>query len=134
MCYAVPCRAVPCCGVLRAQVLHSDLKARNVLLKSDASGRGCIAKVADFGLAQTVDCMETHVSAFQVWTGQGVQGGGVCASAGGGGWSGPDGGLHGDTRVSLPGACSAGHEGGTCAWAGGGGGRVQKREGCGAGQ
>lgn len=49
-----------------AQVLHSDLKVRNVLLKSDASGRGCIAKVADFGLAVRMDCMDTHVSAFQV--------------------------------------------------------------------
>eukprot|EP00775_Hariotina_reticulata_P003853 gene3853-4110_t len=47
------------------QVLHSDLKVRNVLLKSDASGRGCIAKVADFGLAVRMDCMDTHVSAFQ---------------------------------------------------------------------
>jgi hypothetical protein len=48
------------------QVLHSDLKVRNVLLKSDASARGCIAKVADFGLAVRMDCMDTHVSAFQV--------------------------------------------------------------------
>jgi serine/threonine protein kinase len=47
-------------------VLHSDLKVRNVLLKSDASARGCIAKVADFGLAVRMDCMDTHVSAFQV--------------------------------------------------------------------
>jgi hypothetical protein len=47
-------------------VLHSDLKVRNVLLKTDASARGCIAKVADFGLAVRMDCMETHVSAFQV--------------------------------------------------------------------
>lgn len=51
------------------QVLHSDLKVRNVLLKSDASGRGCIAKVADFGLAIKMDCMDTHVSAFQVGCG-----------------------------------------------------------------
>jgi serine/threonine protein kinase len=48
------------------QVLHSDLKVRNVLLKSDASPRGCIAKVADFGLAVKMDCMDTHISAFQV--------------------------------------------------------------------
>jgi hypothetical protein len=47
-------------------VLHSDLKVRNVLLKSDASGRGCVAKVADFGLAVRMDCMDTHISAFQV--------------------------------------------------------------------
>ncbi|KAI8468110.1 MAG: kinase-like domain-containing protein [Monoraphidium minutum] len=46
-------------------VLHSDLKVRNVLLKSDASPRGCTAKVADFGLAVRIDCMDTHVSAFQ---------------------------------------------------------------------
>lgn len=46
-------------------VLHSDLKSRNVLLKSDASGRGCIAKVADFGLAVRMDHTDTHVSAFQ---------------------------------------------------------------------
>jgi serine/threonine protein kinase len=50
------------------QVLHSDLKVRNVLLKSDASARGCIAKVADFGLAVRMDCNDTHVSAFQVMT------------------------------------------------------------------
>jgi Ser/Thr protein kinase RdoA (MazF antagonist) len=49
-----------------SQVLHSDLKVRNVLLKSDASGRGCVAKVADFGLAVRMDCMDTHISAFQV--------------------------------------------------------------------
>jgi serine/threonine protein kinase len=47
-------------------VLHSDLKVRNVLLTSDASGRGCVAKVADFGLAVKMDCMDTHISAFQV--------------------------------------------------------------------
>lgn len=47
-------------------MLHSDLKVRNVLLTSDASGRGCVAKVADFGLAVKLDCMDTHISAFQV--------------------------------------------------------------------
>ncbi|WIA39118.1 hypothetical protein OEZ86_005253 [Tetradesmus obliquus] len=47
------------------QVLHSDLKVRNVLLKSDASARGCIVKVADFGLAVRMECCDTHVSAFQ---------------------------------------------------------------------
>ncbi|KAI8468844.1 MAG: hypothetical protein J3K34DRAFT_515195 [Monoraphidium minutum] len=48
------------------QVLHSDLKARNVLLKADGkSGRGCIAKVADFGLAVQIDPSITHVSEYQ---------------------------------------------------------------------
>jgi hypothetical protein len=38
-----------------------------VLLKSDGSSeRGCIAKVADFGLAVKMDHQDTHVSAFQV--------------------------------------------------------------------
>lgn len=33
-------------------ILHSDLKAGNVMLKSDGGdGRGVIAKVSDFGLA-----------------------------------------------------------------------------------
>jgi serine/threonine protein kinase len=59
--------AVCCCGPL--QVIHSDLKVRNVLLKSDGSSeRGCIAKVADFGLAVKMDNQDTHVSAFQVST------------------------------------------------------------------
>jgi serine/threonine protein kinase len=49
------------------QVIHSDLKVRNVLLKSDGSSeRGCVAKVADFGLAVKMDTQDTHVSAFQV--------------------------------------------------------------------
>ncbi|WIA33746.1 hypothetical protein OEZ86_006861 [Tetradesmus obliquus] len=48
------------------QVLHSDLKVRNVLLKSDGSSeRGCMAKVADFGLAVKLELNHTHVSAFQ---------------------------------------------------------------------
>jgi serine/threonine protein kinase len=48
-------------------VLHSDLKVRNVLLKSDGSSeRGCVAKVADFGLAVKLEMNHTHVSAFQV--------------------------------------------------------------------
>lgn len=47
------------------QVIHSDLKARNVLLKTDArSGRGAVAKVADFGLAVRIDVFSTHVSEF----------------------------------------------------------------------
>jgi len=61
--------AVCCCGPLLLQVIHSDLKVRNVLLKSDGSSeRGCIAKVADFGLAVKMDNQDTHVSAFQVST------------------------------------------------------------------
>ncbi|KAF8060038.1 serine/threonine-protein kinase [Scenedesmus sp. PABB004] len=48
------------------QVIHSDLKVRNVLLKSDGSSeRGCVAKVADFGLAVRMENADTHVSAFQ---------------------------------------------------------------------
>lgn len=49
-------------------VLHSDLKARNIMLKgSGADGRGVVAKVADFGLSVRMDHMETHMSnAFQV--------------------------------------------------------------------
>lgn len=49
-------------------ILHSDLKARNVLLRSDAhDSRGFTAKVADFGLSLTIDPQSTHVSnAFQV--------------------------------------------------------------------
>eukprot|EP00878_Enallax_costatus_P026891 GHUV01028902.1.p1 GENE.GHUV01028902.1~~GHUV01028902.1.p1 ORF type:complete len:767 (+),score=239.67 GHUV01028902.1:298-2598(+) len=48
-------------------VLHSDLKARNIMLKSSGShGCGVTAKVADFGLAVKMDHMETHLSnAFQ---------------------------------------------------------------------
>ena len=47
-------------------VVHSDLKCRNVLLKSDgAAGRGATAKVADFGLAQRLDAHDTHISALQ---------------------------------------------------------------------
>lgn len=49
------------------QVIHSDLKARNVLLKSDGSdGRGVVAKVADFGLAIKMDTLGTHVTELQV--------------------------------------------------------------------
>ena len=49
-------------------VLHSDFKARNIMLKSSGSeGRGVVAKVADFGLSVKMDHMETHLSnAFQV--------------------------------------------------------------------
>ncbi|KAG1661448.1 hypothetical protein FOA52_006811 [Chlamydomonas sp. UWO 241] len=46
-------------------VLHSDLKASNVMLRSGGSdGRGCVAKVVDFGLAITLDADsdQTHVS------------------------------------------------------------------------
>ncbi|KXZ45700.1 hypothetical protein GPECTOR_51g685 [Gonium pectorale] len=47
-------------------VLHSDLKATNVMLKStgaESGGRGVIAKVADFGLSVRLDHTATHVSA-----------------------------------------------------------------------
>ncbi|KAI8472387.1 MAG: hypothetical protein J3K34DRAFT_209795 [Monoraphidium minutum] len=53
---------------LHAQsILHSDLKARNILLKSaPAEGRGFVAKVADFGLSMEIDPQDTHISgAFQ---------------------------------------------------------------------
>jgi serine/threonine protein kinase len=44
-------------------ILHSDLKARNILLKSSgADRRGFVAKVADFGLSLRMDPNETHVS------------------------------------------------------------------------
>jgi serine/threonine protein kinase len=53
-------------------VLHSDFKARNIMLKSSGSeGRGVVAKVADFGLSVKMDHMETHLSnAFQVRGGE----------------------------------------------------------------
>ncbi|PNW80365.1 hypothetical protein CHLRE_07g314500v5 [Chlamydomonas reinhardtii] len=45
-------------------VLHGDLKARNVMLKnSGGEGLGVICKVADFGLAVKMDtCDQTHMS------------------------------------------------------------------------
>ncbi|KIY99809.1 Serine/threonine-protein kinase PAK 7 [Monoraphidium neglectum] len=52
----------------RHQVVHSDLKSRNILLKSDgrgSAGRGAIAKVADFGLAVQVEAQSSHVSSAQ---------------------------------------------------------------------
>lgn len=50
----------------KQSVIHSDLKPRNVLLKSDGSqGRGLVAKVADFGLSVTIEQHMTHVSQFQ---------------------------------------------------------------------
>ncbi|GLC35525.1 hypothetical protein PLESTB_000198200 [Pleodorina starrii] len=46
-----------------ANVLHSDLKARNIMLKSSGTeGRGVIAKVADFGLSTRMEHTETHLS------------------------------------------------------------------------
>ncbi|KIY99154.1 BRASSINOSTEROID INSENSITIVE 1-associated receptor kinase 1 [Monoraphidium neglectum] len=44
-------------------VVHADLKARNVLLKSNASDpRGFIAKVGDFGLSMQIDPGATYIS------------------------------------------------------------------------
>jgi len=44
-------------------VLHLDLKTRNVLLSSTgAEGRGVMCKVSDFGLSVRMENMETHVS------------------------------------------------------------------------
>ncbi|KAJ9511825.1 hypothetical protein QJQ45_004378 [Haematococcus lacustris] len=43
-------------------VLHADLKARNVMLKSGGEGRTVVAKVADFGLSLKMEHMETHIS------------------------------------------------------------------------
>ncbi|KAG2498087.1 hypothetical protein HYH03_003845 [Edaphochlamys debaryana] len=46
-----------------ANVLHSDLKARNIMLKSAGTeGRRVVAKVADFGLASRMEQQETHLS------------------------------------------------------------------------
>ncbi|KAG2443737.1 hypothetical protein HXX76_002083 [Chlamydomonas incerta] len=46
-----------------ANVLHSDLKARNIMLKSSGTeGRGIVAKVADFGLSTRMEHQETHLS------------------------------------------------------------------------
>ena len=44
-------------------IVHSDLKASNVLLKRSANEmRGVVAKVSDFGLSVKMDLAETHVS------------------------------------------------------------------------
>eukprot|EP00775_Hariotina_reticulata_P010053 gene10053-10209_t len=45
-------------------IIHSDLKARNILLKSSggADRRHFVAKVADFGLSMRIDPEATHVS------------------------------------------------------------------------
>ncbi|KAG2431465.1 hypothetical protein HXX76_009480 [Chlamydomonas incerta] len=45
-------------------VLHGDLKATNVMLKSSGGdvGRGVVAKVADFGLSVRLDASATHAS------------------------------------------------------------------------
>jgi serine/threonine protein kinase len=58
------------CDVARAMVhlhacsiVHGDLKAANVMLKSGgADGRGATAKVVDFGLSVRMDSAATHVS------------------------------------------------------------------------
>jgi hypothetical protein len=72
-------------------IVHSDLKARNVLLKSAATdARGFLAKVADFGLSIKINPDETHVSnAYQVGLRAGARGlpcpadgtGACCAAA-----------------------------------------------------
>lgn len=55
------------CHLHAMNVLHSDLKARNVMLKSSGDSRGITAKVADFGLSVKMDQSETHMSnLFQV--------------------------------------------------------------------
>ena len=48
-------------------ICHNDLKANNVMFKSEGSdGRGVRAKVVDFGLSVKLDTMATHQSnAFQ---------------------------------------------------------------------
>ncbi|KAG1675607.1 hypothetical protein FOA52_014195, partial [Chlamydomonas sp. UWO 241] len=44
-------------------VLHSDLKARNIMMQtSGKTGSGLVAKIADFGLAMSLDHNQTHVS------------------------------------------------------------------------
>ncbi|GAX79176.1 hypothetical protein CEUSTIGMA_g6616.t1 [Chlamydomonas eustigma] len=46
-----------------ADVIHSDLKARNIMLKSSGQdGRGFTAKVADFGMSSQINQTEGHVS------------------------------------------------------------------------
>lgn len=51
---------------MREVPTRTPTQVRNVLLKSSNGGRGCIAKVADFGLAVRIDFRDTHVSHFQV--------------------------------------------------------------------
>ncbi|MEW5313559.1 MAG: hypothetical protein WDW38_005117 [Sanguina aurantia] len=44
-------------------ILHGDLKASNILLKSSlGDNRGFIAKVSDFGLSTKIDASATHIS------------------------------------------------------------------------
>ncbi|KAG1672489.1 hypothetical protein FOA52_002797 [Chlamydomonas sp. UWO 241] len=50
------------CHLHAMNVLHSDLKARNVMLKCSGDKRGFIAKVADFGMSVKMDNMQTHLS------------------------------------------------------------------------
>ncbi|KAG2500502.1 hypothetical protein HYH03_001280 [Edaphochlamys debaryana] len=75
-----PCASCPlgyvevldvCLDVARAMlhmhsenIVHGDLKARNILLKSGGTGdgRNYTSKVADFGLSLRIDPTETHVS------------------------------------------------------------------------
>lgn len=49
-----------------SNVLHMDLKPRNIMIKSSGAGqgggRGLTAKVADFGLSVSLDSNQTHAS------------------------------------------------------------------------
>ena len=46
-----------------SSIVHGDLKARNVLLKSEKlDSRDFVAKVADFGLANLLDPGQTHIT------------------------------------------------------------------------
>ncbi|GAX83025.1 hypothetical protein CEUSTIGMA_g10452.t1 [Chlamydomonas eustigma] len=55
---------------LHAQnVIHSDLKAGNVMLQSSASNTcGAVAKIADFGMSVQMDDSETHLSQWNMGT------------------------------------------------------------------
>jgi serine/threonine protein kinase len=44
-------------------VVHGDLKAANVLMKSNASDtRGYVCKITDFGLSRVLDLQATHIT------------------------------------------------------------------------
>jgi hypothetical protein len=67
------CRPDPMLLLCVPQVLHSDLKVRNVLLKSDgACGRGVVAKVRVKGLSagscrQSCACGEVSLLVLHAW-------------------------------------------------------------------